>query len=175
MPTPEEQAFESYSKPSFQTFYQAHFQELVAERLFRWWSRIDLVTAVLIGLTASGSAVAGWLLWSMPGWKLVWAIIAGTASLVSIGHGALGVAGRVKKLEEIRGQFCQLRVELETFRQQLIIGIKSDQAKKQFELLRGRYEKFMANNHPDILHNRKKLMSSVQDELDSLLRQKGYI
>jgi len=81
---------------TFDTYYDAYYEELLAAALVRRWQRVDAFTKVLVALTASGSAVAGWTLWSQPGFKTSWTFIAGIAALLSILHSTLNVADRVK-------------------------------------------------------------------------------
>ena len=76
---------------------------------------VDEVTRVLVALTASSSAVAGWLVWTEKGWKHAWMFFAGTASVLSILHVALKVSDRVKDWSDTKGHFVRLRTELETF------------------------------------------------------------
>ncbi len=68
-------------KASFKTYYNAYFQELVAKLLVSRWQVLDGFTKVLVALTATGSVVSGWALWSEPYLKTVWGVLAGSAAL----------------------------------------------------------------------------------------------
>jgi hypothetical protein len=70
-----------FQKASLDTFYEAYFQELASGVLVGRWQRIDLTTSILVASTATGSTVTGWALWTMPGWKTLWVIAAGVATM----------------------------------------------------------------------------------------------
>ncbi len=163
-----------YWKPSFRTYYEAYFQELASQGLVSRWQKIDITTAFLVAVTASSSAIAGWSLWNTPGWKLAWVTIAGTATLASIGHGVVRVPSRVKEQEDLRRAFCQLRVEIETFLQQLPIGINGDEAKSKHEALRQKFAETMRPTQPDIAYTRR-FRKRVGYELNAILKERGYI
>lgn len=163
-----------YWKPAYVTYYEAYFQELASEGLVSRWQKIDIVTAFLVAVTASGSAIAGWALWNAPGWKLAWATIAGSATLASVGHGVVRVPSRVKEQEDLRRSFCQLRVEIETFLQQLLIGISGEEAKTRHESLRQKFAESMRPTQPDIAYT-KGFRRRVGQELNTILKEKGYI
>src|SRR5205823_5751415 len=115
---------------SWEVLYKAYYYELTAEHVVARWEKIDIGVVFLLGATASGSAIAGWSLWSDPGWRGVWLIIAGLASVISIGHGAVAVPRRVKEQEKIRRTFSWLRVNLETIRRNLDGDTESKEAKE---------------------------------------------
>lgn len=154
--------------PSWETLYEAYFQELSAESVVTRWQKIDLTVAILVAITASGSAIAGWSLWSEPGWKTLWVMIAGGTALISAVHGAAAIPTRIKEQEEIRRKFSGLRTGLQTFRQELKLGIDGDTARKEFLELRRKLEESVANSRKDIAltHN---LQIRVQDRLDEIL------
>lgn len=158
---------------SFETLYQSTFQELASEALVTRWQWIDLVTSVLVAVTASGSAVAGWTLWNAPDWKVVWGIIAGIASLLAIIHRIMGVPGRVKAQEDIRRGFSELRVELESFRQQLKLGFDANRVDSEYNKLRRKYEECMRRTHPEIAFTKRlrdKVTNLVKDKLKEYIQ-----
>lgn len=163
-----------YWKPAYRTYYEAYFQELASEGLVSRWQKIDIVTAFLVAVTASSSAIAGWALWNAPGWKLIWVTIAGTATLASVGHGVMSVPRRVKEQEDLRRSFCLLRVEIETFLQQLTIGINGDEAKIKHEELRQKFAECMRPTQPDIAYTRG-FRRRVGQNLNTILKEKEYI
>ncbi|MBI1814998.1 MAG: hypothetical protein HYR72_08480 [Deltaproteobacteria bacterium] len=107
---------------AFETYYTAYFEELMAARLVTWWQRVDDVTKVLVALTASGSAVAGWSLWNQEYYKNFWVAAAGIAAVLSIVHAALGVPAKLKDHTGIQRRFASLRTDLETFRYRMRIS-----------------------------------------------------
>ncbi len=106
---------------TFETYYDSYFQELSANRLLERWERFDDATKVLVALTASGSAIAGWTLWNEPGLKYVWATLAGSAAVMSVVHAALKVPERLARHFDSKSEFSGLRIALETFRHQMQI------------------------------------------------------
>lgn len=164
-----------FIRPVFETFYDAYYQELASEKLIERWERIDIITALLVAVTASGSAVAGWAFWNIPTFKHAWAIIAGVASIASIIHGVIKVPTRVKEQEELRRIFSELRVDIETFWQQLRIGsIDNNKLNDKYEKLRERLSQCIGRTHPDIAYTTK-LREKIQEHLNNKLREKGYI
>jgi len=101
---------------SFDTYYDAFFQELLADALINKWGRLDDFTKVIVALTASGSAISGWALWGSPRWKIVWLACSGIAALLSVVHTALAVPDRIKAHADDKRRFALLRTGLETFR-----------------------------------------------------------
>jgi len=79
---------------AFDTYYDAFYEELCADNLINRWQKLDEASKVLAALTASTSAVAGWVLWTEPHFKVVWSAIAAVAALLTILHASLG--GRVE-------------------------------------------------------------------------------
>lgn len=165
---------ETYRKISFEMFYESFYQERLSEVLTRRWNMIDLTTKLLIALTASGSAIAGWALWNTPGGKFFWAMIAGVASISSIANGVMGVPTRVKEQEEIRQAFSKLRVDLEMFRQRLKLNFDPNQLVSQYTELQDGYTKCMEQLNSDIALTIG-LRKDVQIDLNEFLKEKEYI
>jgi hypothetical protein len=166
--------FENYWKNSFKTYYRTYFQELVAGELVGRWQRIDLIIVFFVALTASGSAISGSALWNQPGGKVAWATLAGVVSLASIVHATVGVPNRLKQQEELRRSFAELRIDIDSFQQELTIGITNEQARTQYDQLRGRYKKLTGSASPDIAYTQK-LSKKIQKGLDSIMAAEGYI
>jgi hypothetical protein len=87
---------ESLRQSALQTYRDAYQNKIEAGILISRWQMVDEVTKVLAALTASGSAVAGWLIWQETGWKqTTWRVLAATASILSIIYeGAAAVNGK---------------------------------------------------------------------------------
>lgn len=77
------------------------------------WLLLDHLSRILIALFASGSAVAGWSLWSSAPGKIWWAVLAAIAAVASIVTGALGVQDRVKRFTETKTTFTRLRIRVD--------------------------------------------------------------
>jgi hypothetical protein len=63
----------------FETYYDAYYEEILSGDLIDRWQSFDEFAKIVIALTASGSAVSGWALWTQPGFRAVWAVLAGLA------------------------------------------------------------------------------------------------
>lgn len=163
-----------YWEPSFQTLYDAWYQELVSEALLVRWERIDIVATFLAAITASGSAIAGWTLWTQPGWKFLWVVLAGIASVLIIAHGAMRVPSRVKEQGELHKLFSELRVDLETFRQELVTSLKVNEAQVRYLDLRNRLSQCIKLTHPDIAYTTR-FGNNIQEKLNGILEDKRYI
>jgi hypothetical protein len=162
-------------KKSWEVLYQAHYYELTAEYVVARWEKIDLGVVFLVTTTASGSAIAGWSLWSDPHWRVVWLGIAGLASVASIAHGAVAVPRRIREQEKIRRTFSWLRVNLETLRRNLDGDTESEEAKHaldRFHELEMEFDRSVADSPKDIALT-VGLQSRVQDELNARIKREG--
>jgi hypothetical protein len=65
-------------------------------------------------------------------------------------------------------------VDLETFLQQLTFDPSNPDMPKKFEDLRERYAQSVSRSKPDIAYT-KGLRLRVQNELDSTLKERGYV
>ena len=100
--------------------YACYYEECVAEFLVSRWRLLDTITKFVTALTASGSAVAGWAIWSDPTLgKAVWAILSGLAAITALVHMSLGISDRIKEDTLIFSTFQQLRLDLENFKKKM--------------------------------------------------------
>lgn len=154
----------------FDTYYESFFYELVSDRVVNRWQITDDVTKVLVALTASGSALSGWVLWQDPDLKIVWASLAGFGSVLSIIHASLGVPSRLKDWQEISSSFTSLRIEMETFRHTMEFDPNFDiaVATKKYENYRKTFGEYLHRQKNDILHT-ENLRLRAQEELNSKL------
>jgi hypothetical protein len=155
---------------SFETYYQAYFFETLADRLIDRWQMTDEITKVVVALTATGSAVAGWALWQHEDLKLVWALFAGVAAVISIIHAALGVPGKLKDWEDFKRTFVALRVKLETFRHRMEIdpNFSVEDFTNDYTSMREEFGELVPRQKNDILRTRA-LRVSVQRDLNKKL------
>jgi hypothetical protein len=154
---------------SFRTYYEAYFQELLAEKLINRWQRFDEPSRALVALTASGSAVSGWALWAQPGFRAAWVILAGGSAVLATLHATLNVPGRLKDQADFRRQFSGLRLDLETFRDHMRLepNFAMDQFTAKFDELRGRY-----SNAYQLLKNDFFLTQGLETECQDILDQR---
>jgi hypothetical protein len=162
-------AIEDFWRSGYDTLYEAYFYELGSENLIAQWARLDLAAGILTAITASGSAVSGWALWAEPGGKTLWCIVAAIASLAAIVHARLAVPGKIREEERRRQHFAGLRIDLETFMQNLRIGCTPAQAKKEYDSLRKRFRDYVSAAPPDFLFDRP-TREAVQARVNDKLR-----
>jgi hypothetical protein len=125
---------------SFGTYYDAFFEELVADGLINRWGRLDDFTKIIVALTASSSAISGWALWGSSVGKIFWLFCSGVAAILSVVHTSLGVPDRIKAHGDDKRRFAQLRTALETFRYRLQAEqFEPDKFNKEFVDLRKVY------------------------------------
>lgn len=156
---------------TFETYYDSYFQELSAIRLLERWERFDEATKVMVALTASGSAIAGWTLWSEPGFKYVWATLAGLAAAMSIVHAALKVPERLARHFDSKLEFSGLRIALETFRHQMKIfpNFSVDDYNGRYLEYRERYQTLVSKLRRDFLSTAA-MVEAAQIDLNSKIR-----
>src|SRR5438876_392645 len=88
----------------------------------------------------------------------------GNQSIAASLHRLLTVPSRLKEQEELWRMFVQLRVDSQTFRQSLVIGMEERQAKAQHDSLRERFSKCMGKTRRDIVLT-KRMREKIQDQL----------
>lgn len=150
--------------PTFQTLFKVRYQEKILSELADKWLRFDTVSNILVALTASGSAVAGWAVWHKEFGPIVWAIFAGLVSVLSIIHNGLQVPTRLKELIEFRREFTRLRIDLETFWWRLKWGYVEKEMLATYEKFRGKYADLM-NRGPSDIAETKKLRDRIDEEV----------
>lgn len=159
-------------KAAFESYYDAFLEEIVAGKILRRWQRLDDCTNVLVALTASGSAVAGWSLWGEPYLKFAWLILAGVGALVAIVHPALRVPARLDAWRGIERHFAALRNDIMTFRYKMAIDSEFpvQEFMKEFETLRQRIGEGSQLIQPDVLKTDALVLAS-QNQLDNLVER----
>lgn len=157
-----------------ETYYKAYYYERCAEAVLSRWEFLDLFTVIVVALTATGSAAAGWALWTTVGGKAFWALVAGVASIASIVHGAARVPVHVKAQEELRKDFGKLRLGLEGFFLDLRFDSPVTELKGKFDTLLGEYKAVWDKAQPDVLAT-KRLRMTVQKELNEDFRKRGML
>jgi len=166
--------YEKFWEPSFDTFYESYYQELASEALATRWQITDTITSLIVAFTATGSAVAGWAMWNTPNGKMIWAVIAGAASVASIVHSVLAVPGRIKDQEELRRLFQDLRLAIDNFRKNLEIElIPMVEAKHEYERLQASYQEVMKRTKADMIYT-ESMREGVTERLKAIMKAEGY-
>lgn len=157
-------------RASYETFYFAYYFEILSDRMVNRWQVLDVVTRVIVALTASGSAISGWALWNNPSFRLIWIVIAGIGACLAIVHTSLGVPGKLKDWGEGKRWFAEIRIELETLRYRMRIDPKFpiEEYTREFIDCRERYGAGVQLIKNDIIWTRR-LGSHAQSELDDRL------
>ena len=158
---------------TFDTYYDSYYQEILASDLIDRWQILDESAKVLVALTASGSAVSGWALWSQPGFRWLWVGVAGLSAVIAILHATLGVANRIRDWSDIWRAFGALRTDLETFRYRMEIDpqFSVEHFTLEFQGYRERFGACAQRLKNDILLTTR-LQNSAQDKLNERLRDK---
>lgn len=154
-------------KSSFDIYYDCYFEEMVADHLLYRWSLLDDINKWLVAITASGSVISGWALWSDPNLKTIWAVLAGLSAILAITHTALGVQQRIKNWEDAKKSFVILRIELDSLRQDMTMDaeFKINEIVERLQDLRSRFCDQMSRLSPDTLRNRW-LEGKIQNKLN---------
>lgn len=156
---------------SFNIFYDAYFEEIVADQVQRRWEILDEITKVLVALTASGSAVSGWALWNQPGFRSIWVTIAAIGALLAIIHASLRVPERVKDWGSNEAAFTGLRIDLETFRYRMELDpeFSVEEFTKDFVQFRQRFGDLLQRRKSDVLLTNR-LKDNAQTEVNARLK-----
>ncbi len=148
---------------------------IAEDRIINRWQIVDELTKVLVALTASGSALSGWALWSNPQFKIIWVVLAGLGAILAIFHSTLGVPGRLKDWGECKRWFAMLRIDLETFRHRMTFNpeFSVNDFTDDFVEYRRRYGEGIQRIKNDILWT-KSLEIKAQAELNERLKNKNH-
>ena len=150
--------------------YEVNYKEVLIEKLSSQWHRVDQVTKILVALTTSGSAFSGLALWNQPGFKVMWAIVAGIASLLSVIQSTLQFSQRAKMWSEVRGQIVLIRRQIDALLEDMEYFGEFDPEtiREQFRQVQDDYAKISSELENDILLNqqlRKEARSYVNELL----------
>ncbi len=161
---------------SFNTYYDAYFDELLSDTLVNRWMRIDVGVKYLVAITATGSAIAGLALWQEPGWKAAWAALSLIAAAAGIFHSTALVDNLVKEHTRAHKEYAACRSDLENYRHDLNMDPGFDVARKdgEFKALKKKYEDCCGNSPrdwsvSDNLRERVKaqLNETIKDQLET--------
>lgn len=157
-------------KDSFNTYYDAYFDELLSEALIKRWMGIDFGVKILVAITATGSTVAGLTLWEKPELKLVWAVISLIAAVASIFHTTLVVDNLIKELNQSSKDLAVCRNKLEDFRHDLKMNPDFDVVSKdnEFKDLKNKYNE-CSNKEPRDWTLTDRLKYKVKDILNKTI------
>ncbi len=146
--------------------YDSEYAGRLLEATATRWRFLDVSANILIGATASGSAIAGWSLWSHSGWRTLWVLIAGGTSLLVIIHGALQVSNKVQHQERSAQSFRSVALMLESLRRAVVKGADFAHSDEEFRKIETKYNAAQEGAPVPSLTFRS-LRSKVQEDLDA--------
>lgn len=163
-------------KAVYETYYDTYFEEILSDKLISYWQLLDEGTKILVALTATGSAISGWTLWSTTGFKSVWIFLAGFTALLAILHSTLGVPNRLQDWGEIKRFFAVLRIDIESFRYRMTVNpnFAIDDSTKEFTEYRRRYGDGIQRLKNDILWT-KRVEYKAQNDLNERLKNNAVV
>ncbi len=158
---------------AYQKWYDSYFNENVANSLVSRWQAFNDPAKVIIAVTASGSVVAGWTLWSQPGFKVFWIILAGSGALLSVISSSLTIPERIKDWTNTRADFSGVRLQAELLMTQMKLkpDFDVDAAHKALENVITRYNDAVNRIRNDFLHT-KRLDITCKNELDEVISKR---
>jgi hypothetical protein len=158
---------------AYQKWYDAYFNENAANALVSRWQAFNDPAKVIVAITASGSVIAGWTLWSQPGFKTFWIILAGTGALLSVISSSLTIPERIKDWTNTRADFSGVRVQAELLMTHMKFKpeFDIDAAHKALENIIVRYNDAVNRIRNDFLHT-KSLDANCKQELDRVILQR---
>jgi len=140
-------------KASWESLYDASYYEILFGEVSKSWQFFDFITRLLVALTASGSAVAGWVLWNDEQFKVAWVIAAGVASVLSILHTTFNTPERINSYSKLANEVSGIRLDYETFHHELKVYPEFDIDNK-FQMhkeLREKFRKALDIYSPDFM------------------------
>lgn len=161
-------------KAAWETFYDASYYEVLFTEVMTRWQSFDFVARLLVSLTASSSAIAGWALWNDDDYKALWVLFAGVASVLSIIHTTLNATEKLKKYSKLLNDMTKVTLDCETFRHELSIypEFDVDKAFKKHQKLRSDLQKALSGYSSDLMDT-KGLQNKSQKILNNKLGIKG--
>ena len=171
MATPQEiKSRDQLWKDAYLKWYDAYFNENVANRLVSRWQAFNDPAKLIIAVTASGSVIAGWTLWNQPGYKTFWIILAGIGALLSVISSSLTISERIKDWTNTKSDFASVRLQVEILMTRMRLTPEFDiaEASKSLENITTRFSEAVNRMRNDFLHT-DRLDNLCKNELDQLI------
>jgi hypothetical protein len=152
------------------THYVAFYEELCAEHSVRVWRRVETVVKALQMATASGSAIAGWALWTQEGLRTVWVCVAGIAAIASLVHVCFNISDKIKEDTLVYSRFKYIRLQAERLCRHMKIRAYerlSDYKRDYMDLVK-EHDAASASRTPDFLL-RQKTEETIQKKLNKII------
>jgi hypothetical protein len=148
--------------------YDSVYAHEVARFMVRRWMMLDLWSRLLAALFTSGSAIAGWTLWTATGMgKNSWMLLAGSAAVVAIVDGVLGSRQQIKRYSDLSGSFARLMHSLRAILADMRIDPSFDlnSIRPRHEELRSRYAELL-ETYPEDLFFSNKNATAIQQRIN---------
>jgi|SRR5690606_30098657 len=127
--------------------FQENYSEICLSRLITTHKGLALTA----GLAATGSPIAGLAFWEDPGGKITWAVLTGISALASYILGFSAMPERIKKDEQARQTFMDLRMRAERLYHDLsapsALNPGEDGASEEINALRRNLDNAVATKH----------------------------
>jgi len=151
----------------FEIFYDSFYFELLSSKIASKWLFVDEITKILVAITTSGSAIAGWSLWNKEGFQFIWIFLAGTGALLSVLHATLNVSNRVKEWTDMKRKFSSLKIECETNRGIMEMNPEFEiESHTNFYIEKKRVYGELYSNLPNDFLISKKFRINIQEEVN---------
>ena len=153
----------------YEVHYQTYYEELLIECLLGYWSKVDAIAKVVIALTSSSTAVAGWSMWNKDEYKIVWAFFAGSGAVLAILSSALGIQTKLKEHAVSKENFLRLRSELEILQHKMRLDpeFPVTEFNQNFEKLKRSYTEYVNGEAHDVL-----LCSYIENKIQNQLNER---
>jgi len=168
---PSGDAREALRQQCWKAYYSAYYSQLLADLVAGRWQKVDQVSKLLIALFTTGSAIAGWSLWTNAGpGKVIWLIGAGIAAVLSIVQTSLGVSDRLKTMLESRARMLRITLELEALYNKIDVNPTVDVAKatEKFETIQKEYVEAATQMPKDWIYSSRDEVN-IEEALDKKL------
>jgi len=160
----------------YDTFYDTYYEEVLSDSVISSLELFDKFCKIFIAVTTSGSTIAGFTIWSKPGWQVPWIMLCGITAFAAILHNSFDISNKLKEQNQINKIFTRLRVDFETFRYKLdFIGTDvsdevMNQFKEEFFILRERFAKNTELLQREVFITNR-LKNKAQNDLDKKLAE----
>ncbi|HFG1937145.1 TPA: hypothetical protein ACGF3Q_003637, partial [Vibrio cholerae] len=161
---------DEYWNSLWNNYYDSYYYSILFSELTIRAQWFDFLSKLLVAVTASGSAIAGWALWENPDFKIYWVIIAGSASFISIVHTTLNISEKLKCYIKLSNQMSEVRMEYESLKEEVTIysEFNVDEMHAKSKAVKDKYIAVLRDYAPDFLSS-KKLQNKSQDILNDKL------
>ncbi|HEY4786492.1 MAG TPA: hypothetical protein VIH57_10605 [Bacteroidales bacterium] len=152
---------------TYYTYYETYFFELICDGVISRWQLTSDFSKLLVAITTSGSAISSWALWKNSIGVYVWVLIVGIASVLSIVNATWSATNKIKEWTEIKNYCINLRIEIEIFKDNMLID--PDFNVEEFQRTLMKYKKnfgeLKKKLKPDVFI-RKRLRDQAQNKLN---------